>query len=177
MAEEALLISLQGDYATGAEIARRYLDKHFDVRLRESSIQCLARFGDETDLPRLLPLLEDNTLCREFPAGQIPGFGPGGIQESHELPPGLPLGKPNSKQPAEPMLHYRVCDLALASSMMIKKWEMQTVFPQFELDETFAFDVRSIVIDRSKESLNERGRQIEWWRKELQTLLAAQTPR
>ncbi|MCR9292986.1 MAG: hypothetical protein NXI32_09735 [bacterium] len=173
MAGEALLIAMRDGYSTGAEIARKHVDSHLDVRLRESAIQCLARFGDASDLPLMLRLLDDETVCHEFPASQLPGFWVYGIQESDESPPNVTENSPGSIE--EPILQYRVCDLALASSMLISNERMHDAFPRFAANEILAFDVKSIAVLKQPEQQQERAAQIDQWKQQLASMIAAKT--
>lgn len=169
MAYDALDIALRDGHSTGVLVARQHLSSHYDVGIRERSIQCIARFGDDSDHRRLLPLMDDHTVCGEYTAGQLLGLQ--GIEESNEPPP---LVADVQDVPQEPVYECRICDLALASSMYLANAELTPVFPSFVFDEKYVIDPLRVAIKNTPEQRSARSEQLESWKGELATLLASQ---
>lgn len=176
MAPDAMFISLRDGHSTGAIIARRNLAAHLSVRTREYSILCLARFGDSSDIIRLSPLLDDDTVCSEFRASQLPQSVRREIEESDESPPGAKRNKAEKgnahEQQIEAQYQYRIRDGALAASMLLANENMQEVFPNFVADDRFAFDIRGVAVLNDKQRQEERLTQIEKWKKKIQSHIA-----
>lgn len=171
-ADSALYSSLGYDLAAGAVVARRHLNPNYSVGTRELALQVLARFGDATDLERLKPLLDETTKCREFDQNQFPIDILRGIHVSEEPPPAGKLleGKDEAKKKYK--LTYRICDIALASSMLIAKEEMKDTFPNFLPHPRFGFDVRSIAVLNEEESQADRSESISTWKENLSARIA-----
>ena len=194
IAMEVIYISLRDGHTSGVEVARRQLRDNLDIRVREFAIQCLARFGDESDLARLRPLLDEKTRCREFVSNLMEASLASDIEESNEPPPGVKKANANKKPPkklglpakelrdssgrpiAQPRLatqrrkavmQYRMCDLALAATMMIADENMSEVFPRFRPNGNYAFLPENIAFEVTEDSLIQRDQTIEAWKKQL----------
>lgn len=167
MAERAIATSMRMGLAKGAVIARKRLDAQFDVRQRQQAIQCVARFGDHGDLLPLSELLDDKTVCREFPS--LPLFGR--FDESDESPP---LVVPAADiRPVT--FRNRICDMALAAMMLIADEEITQVFPRFKVNGNPYFDYETAV-QVDDESLKERDQQIETFKAKILKSLEQAVP-
>ena len=166
MAFRALYIAMSDDLETGAELARRYLSENYNPNTREMAIACLARFGDQTDVPRLLPLLDDRTVCDEFMKNDLSFFRDRGIDISNDAPPGFqPEDQDEPEQAVKTWMIYRISDLALAAAMLLDAEEPSLVFEQYEPHPIYGFSARSVAIAKDALLVETRDRQIDAWKK------------
>ncbi len=170
IAFSVLELSLQYRLASGADIARRHLSNNFDVSTREYAIHCLTCFGDRSDVPRLVELLDDETVCDEFLHGELPRFlRPHSIEESDESPPGVTEKEPQQASEVDledAIWQVRISDLALASILMLEDVDPGEVFPAFRKIEQFGFDSRSVAVRRSE--LSARRDVMRQWKSDYQ---------
>lgn len=172
-ADNALNIVLVYDLSSGRELGRRFLASNYSSSTRVLALQTLSRFGDESDLDRLLPLLNDETLCRTFKQDQFPIDLLRGIHVSDEPPPAINPPQPGQiEQGTEPpvpeaQFMYRICDVALAASKMIAGEDLRDAFPNFLPHRSYAFDIRSVAILDSENAQRERDVQIRTWHERL----------
>lgn len=146
--------ALNYDLAEGAEIARRCLTANFDYDTRKLAFYCLARFGNETDVERIAPLLEDRTIVDQFAHGALASE----VHESNAPPPGAP---------PEPVvgnnLVVRINDLALVTSILLLGENPQQVFPRYEEHEKLGFFIHSLASPLEAEA--EQQQRIDQWKK------------
>ncbi len=135
MAPAAMDCALSYDLAEGAQIARRCLTANFDGDTRKLAFYCLARFGDETDVKRIAPLLEDRTIVDQFASGALIGE----VHESNAAPPLAP-----EEPSAGSNLVVRINDLALATSILLLGENPQQVFPRYEEHDKLGFFIHSL---------------------------------
>ena len=157
MAYRALDIAMRYDLDTGAIIARRNLSAHLDSRLREVAILALAKFGDAQDIPSLLELFDDETLCQEHPKPHRIMTSTSPIFEADEAPPGAPPTALTEQQ----LVRYRICDLALGAALSLSGENLEDAFPYFVPTDGRGLDVRSVVVDVNEEQLAERREMLE----------------
>lgn len=131
LANEVLSLAMQRSIPQGAVVARRHLDQSTDYETRARALQCLAKFGNETDLENVAKLLNDETVIYEFTALRDQGFPRDGIQVANEPPPGF-------KQPVISdgiKMVVRMSDLALAVCLLLESKDIKAVFPHYEPNE------------------------------------------
>ena len=162
MSFSAISIAMRMDLSNGAVIARRCLDPKYGVRQRQHAIECLARFGDEADLPALAELLRDKTICQEFP--ERVAFAFGSIEESRENPPGV-------VEPAVGTTHIyrvRICDMSLAAILSLYNEDLQPVFPKYRkreiAEQRNLFNLYETAVATDEQSLEDREKQLEAYR-------------
>ncbi|MFK7735769.1 MAG: hypothetical protein AB8B50_07070 [Pirellulaceae bacterium] len=172
MSDQVLQLCLSEGYETGLPVARRSLRSSLSLRTRESALQLLARFGSQEDLPLVAEYLDDRTVCRRFAANQMYAFWQD-IIVTNEAPP-LGDQKPalDPKEMLELTCSYRICDLALATSLMLAEKDPSDSLPRFVTHPVFAYDVRGIATVNSDEEQQQREELLESWRKELKAILS-----
>ena len=131
----AMDCALNYDLAEGAEIARRCLTANYDYDTRRLAFYCLARFGNETDVKRIAPLLDDSTIVDEFAHGTLLSE----VHESNTPPPGVQPASGGGNN-----MVVRINDLALVTSMLLLGENPQQVFPRFEAHERLGFFIHSL---------------------------------
>lgn len=154
MAPDALRIALDNDISSCIEIARNHISDNFDVTVRELAFHAIAKYGDETDVERMLPYLNEDTVVDEVSdrrAGGIPGMS--------AAPPGVPVEIPTMQNRL-----VRVNDLALASCMLLLKEDPTTTFPDFSQNEFQLLFSTSLAV--SPEEIPQRELNIKKWREE-----------
>ncbi|MEM7478331.1 MAG: hypothetical protein AAF483_25390, partial [Planctomycetota bacterium] len=170
IAFDAFFIALRDQHPTGADLARRFLQNNLDTRTLESGIQCLGIFGEESDLPRLFALLENDQICAQFDLSKRPRFPPMGYEERDESPPGAP--EKGMTEPEPLRYQYRVQDLALAACMMVMKEDLRQAFPQATMDERFGIDLRSIAFLNAEEAEEKRKATLREWKEKIRLRIA-----
>lgn len=130
MAPEAMRLSLSLELPVVAPIARQHIKKNFDVNTRALAFQCLAKFGEATDVPLLLSYCDETTIVEQFSESAS------GITVMQGAPPGIPF-IPGQENPLE--LNNRVVrinDLAAVSAMLLLKEDPLTMFPNYSHEKT-----------------------------------------
>ena len=136
LAPIAMECALNNDLSEGVEIARRHLTKNFDADTRKLALYCLARFGSETDIQRLLPLMTDQQIVDEFARSAIEGD----IHVSEATPPGLlPRESALSNN-----LVVRINDLAMVTAMLLHHDDPALIYPRFESHAKLGFFIHSL---------------------------------
>ena len=156
MAPTAMDFALQYDLAEGAGIARQHLTSNFDSDTRKLAFYCLAKFGNETDVPRIAPLLEDRTVVDEFARSAIESE----IHESNTAPP-LATREPTL---GSNNMVVRINDLALATSMLLLGEDPTQFFPRYEMHTSLRFFIHSLA--SPAEAGAEQQQRIELWKKQ-----------
>ncbi|MFN3189825.1 MAG: hypothetical protein ACE361_04825 [Aureliella sp.] len=171
MSERALRLAVRFQQASGIDIARRCVANSLSLSTRELALQMIALYGNEQDLGLLQPLLKDKSICRRFSGRSLPVAFQEAIFEADEAPPLSGDKKdPVIKKPrpqSEVQYFYRVCDLALASVLMLTASDTEEVFPKFTPDPYYAFDVRSISLVANEESVERRDAALQLWAEKL----------
>jgi hypothetical protein len=163
MAPSALVMSLNYDLPEGAVIARRHLTNNFDNETRKWALHCLARFGTDSDVAILRPLLDDQTVVDEFLLPNEAFSGDNGIHESNSSPPGI---FENDSAPVDNNMVVRINDMALATIMLLLGEKPAEIFPRFEPHSQHGFFVHSLA-SRSSER-EQRAQKIQSWKKQHQ---------
>lgn len=159
MAPTAMDIALRHDLSQGATLARNHLTPNFDTETRKWAFYCLARFGDETDVPRLLPFLDEETVVDEFvmqPEDRLRGSE---IHESNTPPPGIRQDADFNGNTA-----VRVNDLALVTIQLLSNQDPRSVFPSFEANKQLGFFIHSLAAPPSRHP--QRQEAIQRWKQQ-----------
>jgi len=156
MALTAMECALNNRLSEGAEIARKHLTPNFDSDTRKLAFYCLAKYGDETDLPRLMPLLTDQKVVDEIARSAIEGD----IHESHAAPPGLVPRTPSLSK----NMVVRVQDLALTTALILLDEDPKQFYPRFESHERLGFFIHSLAappeaVDAQQQLINQWAQQ------------------
>jgi hypothetical protein len=156
MALTAMECALNNELSQGAEIARKHLTPNFDSDTRKLAFYCLAKYGNETDLPRLMPLLTDQKVVDEIARSAIEG----GIHESHATPPGLVPRDPSLSK----NMVVRVQDLAFTTAMILLDQDPKQYYPRFEIHDRFGFFIHSLAappeaVDAQQQLINQWAQQ------------------
>lgn len=140
IAGDLLSIGMQKDIPEVVTIARKHLGKQSDNDIRVAAFQCLARFGETTDLALAEQYLDDETIVRQFE--ETNSLQPDGISVEDSAPPfgKLPLPPP----PKSNLMAVCVSDLALAACMAINKEDASAIFPRFQASPVLGFAINSI---------------------------------
>lgn len=153
MAPAAMDCALNYDLVEGSEIARRCLTANFDYDTRKLAFYCLARFGNETDVVRIAPFLEDRAVVDQIAIGAPMGE----VHESNTPPPFAP---------AEPVsgnnLVVRINDLALVTSILLLGENPQQIFPRYEEHDKLGFFIHSLA--SSADADVEQQQRIDLWK-------------
>ena len=161
----AMNCALNYDLAEGAEIARRCLTANYDCDTRKLAFYCLARFGNETDVKRIAPLLEDRAIAEEFAHGTLMSE----VHESNAPPPGVQPEPANGNN-----MVVRINDLALVTSMLLLGENPQQVFPRYEAHDRLGFFIHSLAspveADPDKtnpaQAISEQQQRIDQWKQQ-----------
>lgn len=136
-----LAVSLEYDIAAGVAVARRQLRSNTDTEVKKYALLCLVRFGNEADLPQIVPFLNDESLVHSLAEDQLISFGePSPIDVSDVPPPGVA----KQETPDRQFYTVQINDLALATAMLLSGDDPQRVYPHFQSAERFGFDTRSL---------------------------------
>ncbi|MEO8270787.1 MAG: hypothetical protein ABI557_13775 [Aureliella sp.] len=157
MSLETMDCALNYDLAEGAEIARRCLTSNYDQDTRKLAFYCLARFGNETDIARIAPFLDDRAIVEEFARGTLMSD----VHESNAPPPGIqpdPAGANN--------LVVRVNDLALVTSILLSGENPKQVFPSYEEHERLGFFIHSLATPTEGDAAQQQ--RIDQWKQQHQ---------
>ena len=153
MSPAAMDCALNYDLVEGSEIARRCLTANFDYDTRKLAFYCLARFGNETDVERIAPFLEDRAVVDQIAIGAPMGE----VHESNTPPPFAP---------AEPVsgnnLVVRINDLALVTSILLLGENPQQIFPRYEEHDKLGFFIHSLASPADAEV--EQQQRIDQWK-------------
>ncbi len=136
MAPLALDCALRHDLREGIEIAREHLTENFDGDTRTLAFYCLARFGNETDVPKLMPLLSDKRVIDQFARSAIEGE----IHVSNSTPPGI---IPRDSELSNNVV-VRVNDLAVTTAMLLLDMDPTELYPRYESHSKLGFMIHSL---------------------------------
>lgn len=150
-AQEAMRVAYDLELAVVLPIARRHLSDSFDRITREYAIFCLAKFGDATDIAKLLSLTSDETVVHELDDRS------GDFVSSRVAPPGLA----QETQPPLSQKLVRINDLAAAAAMILLNEDPGHVFPSMTKESFLGRTSVGIAVDR--ELAEQRTQQIKNW--------------
>ncbi len=153
MAPTVMEMALTYSLPEGADIARKHLTPNFDNATRKLAFYCLARFGLETDLPLILPLLDDDRVVDIFSWGAAGGE----IHVSNTAPPGATRDRVSDAN-----LVVRINDFALATAMLLLKENPASVFPRFEANSKNGFFLHSLA--SPADAVEDQARRIQEWK-------------
>lgn len=136
LATDVLQIAHQRNIPEGAIVARRHLDGSNDRETRVRALQCLARFGNEGDIPAVAKLLNEELIVYEFNDQSLIGTARDGIQEENLPPPGL---KPRLPIRDDRKMIVRLNDVALAVCMKLGSEDVTAVFPKYDPNDATGF--------------------------------------
>jgi len=153
MSPAAMDCALNYDLIEGSEIARRCLTANFDYDTRKLAFYCLARFGNETDVKRIAPFLEDRTIVDQIAIGAPIGE----VHESNTPPPFAPAVPVSGNN-----LVVRINDLALVTSMLLLGENPQQVFPRYEEHDKLGFFIHSLASPADADV--EQQQRIDQWK-------------
>jgi len=143
MAPEAMRLSLSLELPVVAPIARQHITKNFDVNTRALAFQCMAKFGEATDVPLLLEYTDETTIVEQFSESAS------GITVMQGAPPGVFI--PGQENPLE--LNNRVVrinDLAAVSAMLLLKEDPLTIFPNYSHEKTQLIYTHDLAVSEDK---------------------------
>ncbi len=150
----AMFIALEHDLSQGAAIARRHVNKNFGTDTRKLAFYCLARFGNETDIASLIPMLDDSEIVDEFPRETADSE----FNDRNTAPPGS-----TDKPFASNNMVVRISDFALATVLLLSNQPAQEYFPDFKSHARTGFNFRSLA--SPADAAAEQRLRIEKWKK------------
>lgn len=153
MALTAMECALNNELVEGAEIARKHLTPNFDSDTRKLAFYCIAKYGNEADIPRLLPLFSDQKVVDEIARSAIEG---GEIHISNAAPPGLTRDPSLSKN-----MVVRIHDLAFTTAMILLHEDPKTFYPRFETHNRLGFFIHSLAAP--PEAVDDQQQLINQW--------------
>ncbi len=154
LAPTAMDCALRYNLSPGVDIARRHLSDNFDSDTRKLAFYCLAKFGDETDVPLLRPLLSDRTVVDEFARSAIRADGE--IHESNSAPPGAGNSLLGNN------MVVRISDLALTTSMLLLGEDPASVYPRYEGHPLLEFFIHSLA--SPADEADQQQQRIDQWK-------------
>jgi len=160
LANDVLSIAMQRSIPEGAIVARRHLDRATDYETRVRALQCLAKFGNETDIENIAKLLSEETVIYEFTARKGQGLPRDGIQVENMPPPGF-------KQPVIPdaiTMIVRMSDLALAVCLRLGAEDVANVFPNYEPNDQDGIQLMDIAFAADEQQQHKQA--ISKWMRE-----------
>ncbi len=153
MAPTAMDCALRHRLSEGLDIARRHLSKNFDSDTRKLAFYFLARFGNETDIALLMPLLSEKTVVDEFSPSAIASE----IHISNAAPPGATRDPTLTKN-----LVVRINDLALTTAMLLSSEDPTEFYPRFETHVSLGFFIHSLAAP--VELVEQQQQRIDQWK-------------
>lgn len=151
IAQKAMWVAYDLELAVVLPIARKHLSDSFDRITREYAIFCLAKFGEASDIAKLLSLTSDETIVHELDDRSVD------YNVSRVAPPGLPV----EVQPSLSQKLVRVNDLAAAAAMILMNENPGTIFPGMTKESFLGRTSVGIAVDR--ELADQRTQQIKDW--------------
>lgn len=165
IALKAMEIALRYDLRSGAVVARKQLSPNLDVVTRGYAIYCITRFGDRSDIPSMLALIDDTQECLLFSqAGDRNMNWMDEIGESDEAPPGVERTAKPQEESESMKWQVRINDIAMAAAVLLSGNEPSLIFEGFERHEFFGFDSRSVAVRLDAGAKAERQELFESWR-------------
>ena len=159
LANNALNLAMQHAIPEGAVVARRHLDSSSDVDTRVRALQCLARFGNESDVSNIAKLLDEEAVVYEFNDRNELGAFRNGIRVEDMPPPGLK----NALEPSSTKKIVRLNDVALAVCLVLGSEDVTKVFPKFEVNAPIGVDLTEVAFGSDEQ--DEHKLAIANWRK------------
>lgn len=151
-------IALQYDIASAKTVARKHLKANSDLLTRCAALQCLARFGDETDVDRIQELLTDHELLHSLREDDLSFSDAPDIDESYSAPPGF---EGEVAPPGKRMFVVHVSDLALVAAVKLSGGEPTEYFPNLRENGPLGIDTRSLATPAEEQPLQRQ--RIERW--------------
>lgn len=153
IAPRVMQLSLEYDLPAALAVARRNLSPARDLLTRCGALKCLAKFGDESDLPLVKSAFTDNELLHRLHPDDLLSQGAAMVHETLSLPPGM------ESESIEPSSGYevRVCDLALATAVTIVGDNPAEYFPGYQMIGSYGVDTRSLAMPTSQPELRRKS--------------------
>ncbi len=140
MSQRVMQLALQYNIESGIEVARRNLSTDRDLLTRTEALRCVAQFGDETDLPSVRKLIDDEEVLHSLTQDDMRFASSPGVYETYSLPPGM-------KDPASPRSRIYIVllgDLALATAAKLAGDNPLEYFPGYQITPGFGINTHSI---------------------------------
>lgn len=166
LADEAMMIALQRNVPEGVVVARRHLDAASDQETRTRAFQCLARFGNESDIANAAVHLNDESILSVFEEQSEVGLSADGIDVSNRPPPGG--RQPQPTKGSERSMIVRVSDLALAVCMVLGSEDVVSVFPKYKPNDLNGILLMDVAFASDEQDLHKQAI-ANWLRKHAQS--------
>jgi len=171
---QILRAGLRWNLEESAETARRNLvtKESPDRNIQTLAIHNLCRFGDKSDVPRLVNFMNDATIIDRYREAEIPEA----LREKSSLNPRqADLSEDERFLAMRARWVVRVKDLAFAAALILNEEDPLELLPHFQWDPTYGFRKQAMAIpemvsnpsDRS--ALETRENIIEEWLKNHQS--------
>ncbi|HBE69542.1 MAG TPA: hypothetical protein DDW52_15460 [Planctomycetaceae bacterium] len=153
IAPRVMQFSLVYDIPAAVKVARKNLNPARDLLTRCEALKCLARFGDESDLPLIQTAFGDHDLLHRLHPDDLLSQGAAMVHETLSLPPGMEAEsiQPNSGY------EVRVCDLALAAAVTIVGDNPAEYFPGYQTLGKYGVDTRSLAVPTAQPELRRKS--------------------
>lgn len=160
LTDRVLMLAMQHAIREGAIVARRHLDSSSDLETRVQALQCLSRFGNETDIAAVAQLLDEEAVVYEFTDRNELAALRDGIRVEDMPPPGLK----NALPAMERTKIVRLNDVALAVCLMLGSEDVAKVFPKFQANAPTGVDLMDVAFASDEQDQHKLA--IASWRKE-----------
>lgn len=157
IAPRVMQLALQYDIEAGVDVARRNLNKNRDMMTRCEALKCVAQFGNETDLPRVLPLIGDTEVLHSLNHDDTRYANAPAVYETLSLPPGTeePAAEPQSKQ-----YIVQMGDLALAAAASLAGDDPVEYFPKYQINDGYGINTHSIATPSDEPELRQKRNEL-----------------
>lgn len=171
---QILRAGLRWNLEESAETARRNLvaKESPDRNIQRLAIHNLCRFGDKSDVPRLIDLLNDATIVDRYREAEIPEA----LREKRDANPRQSdLSEDERFLAMRARWVVRVKDLAFAAALILNEEDPLEFLPNFQWDPTYGFRKQAMAIPEMLSSpsdrlaLETRENVIEEWLKNHQS--------
>ncbi len=155
LAPEVMRLAIRHELPVIAPIARQNIAPNFDVSTRALAFQCLATFGDESDVARLLEYTDETTIVEQFSESVS------GITVTRAAPPGIPFipGQDNSSELNNRIV--RINDLAAVSAMLLLDEDPAAIFQNYSQEKVQRIYLHDLAI--AEQDSPDRVAQIRAW--------------
>ncbi len=163
LAGQVMQIAMQHELKTGAVVARRHLKENSEVQVRALALQCISKYGEQSDVAAVVKLLKDDTVIYSLLLDDMEGADDG-IDVSYSAPPGFE----SAPMPIERKRYVvQVNDLALVAAIQLTGGEPAEYFPQIRILPAYGIDTRTIA--SPADAPERRTARIEAWLKDYQS--------
>lgn len=157
IAPRVMQLALQYEIEAGVKVARRNLSKNRDMMTRCEALKCVAQFGNETDLPPVLALIDDTEVLHSLNHDDTRYANAPAVYETFSLPPGTeePSAQPQSRQYV-----VQVGDLALATAASLVGDNPLEYFPGFQISQGYGINTHSIATPSDEPELRRKRQEL-----------------